>query len=251
VVEIARNQRKAIKAMSVSEVSEAMGINTRVHLAEATTLLRKRINDRWMSEGVTIIDPDTTYIEPDVLLGKDTTIWPNTFLKGRAWVGENCQIGPNTIIQDSVIGHRSTILASVMEYAIVENDVEMGPFCHLRKGAHLASQVHMGNFVEVKDSYLGQGTKMGHFSYIGNAKIGQNVNIGAGTITCNFDGTLKHPTEIGSDVFIGSDTMLVAPLKLGNGSRTGAGAVVTHDVPAGETVIGVPARPIKKKGNES
>jgi bifunctional UDP-N-acetylglucosamine pyrophosphorylase / glucosamine-1-phosphate N-acetyltransferase len=251
VVEIARNQRKAIKAMSVGESSEAMGINTRLHLAEATTLLRKRINDHWMTEGVTIVDPATTYIEPDVLIGKDTTIWPNTYLKGRAWVGENCQIGPNTIIQDSVIGHRSTILASVMEYAIVENDVNMGPFCHLRKGAHLASQVHMGNFGEVKDSYLGQGTKMGHFSYIGNAKIGQNVNIGAGTITCNFDGTLKHPTEIGSDVFIGSDTMLVAPVKLGNNSKTGAGSVVTHDVPAGEVVVGVPARPIKKKGNES
>lgn len=251
VVEIARNQRKMVKALSVSEISEAMGINTRHHLAEASNLLRKRINDRWMADGVTIIDPASTYIEPDVLIGKDTTIWPNTYLKGRAWVGENCQIGPNTIIQDSVIGHRSVILSSVMEYAIVENDVEMGPFCHLRKGAHLASQVHMGNFGEVKDSYLGQGTKMGHFSYIGNAKIGQNVNIGAGTITCNFDGTSKNTTEIGADVFIGSDTMLVAPVKLGIGSRTGAGAVVTHDVPPNQTVVGVPARPLKKKGNGS
>jgi bifunctional UDP-N-acetylglucosamine pyrophosphorylase/glucosamine-1-phosphate N-acetyltransferase len=251
IVEIARNQRKMVKALSVSEPAEAMGINTRLHLAEATAMLRKRINERWMNDGVTIVDPASTYIEPDVLIGKDTTIWPNTYLKGRAWVGENCQIGPNSIIQDSVIGHRSTILASVMEYAIVENDVEMGPFCHLRKGAHLASQVHMGNFGEVKDSYLGQGTKMGHFSYIGNAKIGQNVNIGAGTITCNYDGTNKNTTEIGADVFIGSDTMLVAPVKLGIGARTGAGSVVTHDVPPSQTVVGVPARPLKKKGNES
>ncbi len=251
VVEIARTQRQKVKAISVSEPAEAMGINTRIHLAEATTMLRKRICDRWMTEGVTIIDPATTYIEPDVLIGKDTTIWPNSFLRGRAWVGENCQIGPNTIIQDSVIGHRSTILASVMEYAIVENDVEMGPFCHLRKGAHLASQVHLGNFGEVKDSYLGQGTKMGHFSYIGNAKIGQNVNIGAGTITCNYDGTTKNTTEIAADVFLGSDTMLVAPVKLGIGSKTGAGAVVTHDVLPNQTVVGVPARPLKKKGNGS
>jgi bifunctional UDP-N-acetylglucosamine pyrophosphorylase/glucosamine-1-phosphate N-acetyltransferase len=250
VVEIARNQRKMVKAVPVSDSSEAMGINNRVHLTEAITLLRQRINEKWMSEGVTIIDPTTTYIEPDVLIGKDTTIWPNTFVKGRAWIGDNCQIGPNTIIQDSVVGHRSTILCSVMEFAIVENDVEMGPYCHLRKGAHLATQVHLGNFAEVKDSYLGQGTRMGHFSYIGNAKIGTNVNIGAGTITCNYDGVNKNPTEIGSDVFIGSDTMLVAPIKIGNGAKTGAGAVVTHDVPAGVVVAGVPARAMKKKGNE-
>lgn len=250
VVEIARNQRKMVKAISVSEPYEAMGINNRIHLSEAITMLRQRINEKWMNEGVTIIDPATTYIEPDVLIGKDTTIWPNTFLKGRAWIGDNCQIGPNSIIQDSVVGHRSTILCSVMEYAIAENDVEMGPYCHLRKGAHLASQVHMGNFGEVKDSYLGQGTKMGHFSYIGNAKIGTNVNIGAGTITCNFDGTNKNPTEIGSDVLIGSDTMLVAPVKIGNRAKTGAGAVVTHDVAEGEVVAGVPARAMKKKGNE-
>ncbi len=248
VVAIARDQRKKVKAISVSEPSEAIGINTRLHMAEATALLRNRINEKWMSEGVTIIDPTSTYIEPEVLVGKDTTIWPNTYLKGRAWVGEYCQIGPNTMIQDSVVGHRSTVFYSILEYAIVENDVEMGPFCHLRKGAHLASHVHMGNFGEVKDSYLGQGTKMGHFSYIGNAKIGQNVNIGAGTITCNFDGENKNPTEIGSDVFIGSDTMLVAPLRIGDKAKTGAGAVVTHDVENGEVVIGVPARPIKKKG---
>jgi len=249
VVEIARNQRKSVKAISVSEPQEAMGINNRVHLSEATSMLRQRINERWMTEGVTIIDPASTYIEPDVLIGKDSTIWPNTYLRGRAWIGENCSIGPNTIIQDSVVGHRSTILSSVMEYAIVENDVEMGPYCHLRKGAHLSSHVHLGNFGEVKDSYLGQGTKMGHFSYIGNAKIGTNVNIGAGTITCNYDGVNKNPTEIEADAFIGSDTMLVAPIKIGKGAKTGAGSVITHDVPAGTLVSGVPARPMKKKGN--
>jgi bifunctional UDP-N-acetylglucosamine pyrophosphorylase/glucosamine-1-phosphate N-acetyltransferase len=132
-----------------------------------------------------------------------------------------------------------------MESAVVENDVEMGPFCHLRKGAHLASHVHMGNFGEVKNSYLGEGTKMGHFSYIGDAHIGRNVNIGAGTITCNYDGEKKNKTVLGDNVFTGSDTMLVAPVTLGEGAVTGAGAVVTRDVPAHALAVGVPAKVVK------
>jgi len=151
-----------------------------------------------------------------------------------------------TIIQDSTIADKCVILESVLEFATVEEHVEMGPFCHLRKNAHLGPHVHMGNFGEVKDSYLGSGTKMGHFSYIGNAQIGMNVNIGAGTITCNYDGVNKNTTEIGDDVFIGSDTMLVAPIKIGAGAKTGAGAVVNKDVPAGDLVVGVPAKSIKK-----
>jgi bifunctional UDP-N-acetylglucosamine pyrophosphorylase/glucosamine-1-phosphate N-acetyltransferase len=138
------------------------------------------------------------------------------------------------------------VLASVLERAVLEDDVDMGPFARLRKGAHLKSHVHMGNFGEVKDSVLHEGVKMGHFSYIGNADIGANTNIGAGTITCNYDGVGKHPTEIGEDAFIGSDTMLVAPLKLGDGARTGAGAVVTKNVPDDTLVVGMPARAIRK-----
>ena len=148
----------------------------------------------------------------------------------------------NLIYQDN----KCKILASVLESAVLEDDVDMGPFARLRKGAHLKSHVHMGNFGEVKDSTLHEGVKMGHFSYIGNANIGANTNIGAGTITCNFDGEKKHATEIGEDVFIGSDTMLVAPLTLGNGARTGAGAVVTKNVPEDTLVVGVPARAIRK-----
>jgi bifunctional UDP-N-acetylglucosamine pyrophosphorylase/glucosamine-1-phosphate N-acetyltransferase len=146
-------------------------------------------------------------------------------------------------------GKDCRIRASVVEAAWVEDGVGMGPFCHLRPGAHLAAGVHMGNFGEVKSSYLGPGTKMGHFSYIGDALIGENVNIGAGTITCNFDGEHKNKTEIGNEVFIGSDTMLVAPLKIGDGAKTGAGSVVTHDVEAGTTVVGVPARRHSKQTN--
>ncbi|MDR3576635.1 MAG: bifunctional UDP-N-acetylglucosamine diphosphorylase/glucosamine-1-phosphate N-acetyltransferase GlmU [Anaerolineaceae bacterium] len=235
-----------VQAISLQDNGEALGINTRLHLAEAENILRQRINTKHMLAGVTLMDPNSIYIQADVIIGKDTIVWPNTYLRGKTSIGEGCSIGPNTIIEDTQIGNACTILASVLEGAVVENHVGMGPFCHLRKGAHLAQDVHMGNFGEVKDSYLGPGTKMGHFSYIGNAHIEEDVNIGAGTITCNFDGVNKNPTEIGAHAFIGSDTMLVAPVSIGEGARTGAGSVVTHDVPAQDVVVGVPARHLKK-----
>jgi bifunctional UDP-N-acetylglucosamine pyrophosphorylase/glucosamine-1-phosphate N-acetyltransferase len=199
-----------------------------------------------MLNGVTILDPASTYIEAGVSLGVDTIVWPNTYIQGKTSIGENCQVGPNTHIRDSQIGNGCRVFMSVMEGALLEDNVEMGPFARLRKGAHLCKGVHMGNFGEVKESTLGPGVKMGHFSYIGNATIGAEANVGAGTITCNYDGEKKHPTEIGEGVFIGSDTMLVAPVKLGDYARTGAGAVVTRDVPADTLAVGVPARAIKK-----
>jgi bifunctional UDP-N-acetylglucosamine pyrophosphorylase/glucosamine-1-phosphate N-acetyltransferase len=157
-------------------------------------------------------------------------------------IGEDCVIGPNTVIRDSKVGNACEIFASVVEHAHLEDRVDIGPFGHLRKGAHLGEGVHMGNYGEVKNSTLAAGVKMGHFSYIGDAEIGENVNIGAGTITCNYDGKNKHKTVIEKDVFIGSDTMLVAPLHIGEGASTGAGAVVTKDVEKGAVVVGVPAR---------
>lgn len=247
VVGIAVSDGLKVQALTAADPGEALGINNRVHLAEAEQVMRRRINTAHMLAGVTIVNPDSTYIDPTVQIGPDTVIYPNTYLRGSTVIGAGCEIGPNSIILDTRIGDDCTILASVMEYAHIENHVGMGPFIHLRKGAHLADHVHMGNFGEVKNSYLGPGTKMGHFSYIGDATIGPNVNIGAGTITCNFDGEHKFPTEIGADAFIGSDTMLVAPVKIGEGAHTGAGAVVTHDVNPHETVVGVPARPLKKK----
>jgi len=246
LVEIAVRQGKNVQAILADNAEDLVGVNTRVHLAEAASQLRRRINHKWMLAGVTLQDPETTYIEAGVQIGRDTVLAPNTHLLGETRIGEACFIGPNSLVRDSQIGDRCRVFFSVVEQAVLENNVDIGPFGHLRKGAHLAKGVHMGNFGEVKNSYLGPGTKMGHFSYLGDATVGANVNIGAGTITCNYDGERKHPTEIGDDVFIGSDTMLVAPLKVGSGARTGAGAVVTKDVSEKTLVVGMPARAIRK-----
>lgn len=247
LVGIAVAEGLSVQAQIAQDPLEIIGINTRVHLAEAQTVLRQRINRQWMLAGVTLVDPQTTYLEPGVTIGQDTTIWPNTYLQGsKTIIGENCNLGPNTIIRDTQLGNRCTVYASVLVGATVEDDVDIGPFGHLREGAHLAQGVHIGNFGEIKNSYLGPGTKMGHFSYLGDTTTGPDVNIGAGAITCNYDGEKKHPTEIGAGVFIGSDTMLVAPVKIGAGARTGAGAVVTKDVPPGTLAVGAPARAIRK-----
>ena len=247
LVALAKNQDLYIEAVPAEDPEELIGINTRVHLAEAGKILRKRINEELMLSGVSLVDPDTAYIEPDVKIGQDTVILPNTFLQGGTSIGNNCLIGPDTRIFKSQIGDFCEIEYSVIEESKVENGVDIGPFSHLRKGAHIGPGVHIGNFGEIKDSYLGEGTKVGHFSYLGNAQIGKDVNIGAGTITCNYDGKKKHQTVIKDGVFVGSDTMLVAPLKLGENSSTGAGSVVTKDVPPDTVVAGIPARNIAKK----
>jgi bifunctional UDP-N-acetylglucosamine pyrophosphorylase/glucosamine-1-phosphate N-acetyltransferase len=246
LVSMAVTEGHAVQSMSVEDPKEVIGINTRLHLAQAEALLRQRINQSWMLAGVTMIDPSRTHIEPGVTLGQDTILWPGTYLHGNTQIGEGCVIGPNTIIIDSKVGDDCTLLESVLEGALLEEHVEMGPYCHLRKGAHLCKGVHMGNFGEVKNSTLGPGAKMGHFSYLGDASVGAEANIGAGTITCNYDGTHKYQTEIGEGAFIGSDTMLVAPVKVGAGAKTGAGAVVTRDIPPHSLAVGVPARVVKE-----
>jgi len=246
VVGLAVGEGYAVDSLLLEDPTEAIGLNNRVHLAQAEQVMRQRINEGMMLSGVTIINPDVTYIEVSVSIARDTVLYPNTCLRGTTTIGEDCAIGPDTTVIDSRIGNHVQIRASLVENADVHDHVSMGPFCHLRHGAVLDEGVHLGNFGEVKESYLGCGTRMGHFSYIGNAHIGKNVNIGAGTITCNFDGIEKHPTEIGDDVFLGSDTMLVAPVKIGDRSRTGAGAVVTRDVPPDTLVFGVPAKEKRK-----
>jgi bifunctional UDP-N-acetylglucosamine pyrophosphorylase/glucosamine-1-phosphate N-acetyltransferase len=249
LVGIAVDEGLRVEAVTTTDRTEVLGINTRVHLAEAERALRLRINERWMLTGVTIVDPDTTYIGSDVSVGQDTTVYPNTHLRGKTTIGAHCAIGPNTIIEDCQIGDRCKVLASVLEQAVMEDDSDIGPFGHLRKGARLCQGAHMGNFGEMKNSTLGPGAKMGHFSYLGDAQVGAEANIGAGTITCNYDGKQKHRTEIGEGAFIGSDTMLVAPVKVGKGAKIGAGSVVTHDVPDGAVAYGVPAR-VKKRVEE-
>ncbi|MGD8455536.1 MAG: bifunctional UDP-N-acetylglucosamine diphosphorylase/glucosamine-1-phosphate N-acetyltransferase GlmU [Anaerolineales bacterium] len=244
---LASSAGQPVKAHVLEDPAEAMGINTRVHLAEAEAILRERINSKWMLAGVTIIDPHTTYISMNASIGEDTILYPNTFLEGDTHIGEDCRIGPNAILRDSQVGNHCEITASMIESAKIEDHVDIGPFGHLRKGAHLAEGVHMGNFGEVKNATLGPGVKMGHFSYIGDATIGKNVNIGAGTITANYDGKQKHHTTIEDNVFIGSDTMLIAPLKIGKGASTGAGSVVNKDVEENMVVVGIPARAIRKK----
>jgi len=232
--------------LKLDDPDEAIGINTLEHLAAAEGAVRRRINRELMGRGVRILDPATTYIDAGVRVGPDTLLLPGTHLQGHTVIGSGCQVGPNSILRDTQVGDGCRIEASVLEGAILEGDDEVGPFAHLRSGARLGLGVHVGNFGEIKNSTLGPGVKVGHFSYLGDATIGQGVNIGAGTITCNFDGEHKHPTTIGAGAFIGSDTMLVAPVTIGSGARTGAGAVVTRDVPAHTLAAGVPARVIRK-----
>jgi len=249
LVSMAVGEGHPIETIIVADPLETLGINDRLHLARVESVVRQRIREELMLSGVTIVDPASTYVDATVAVGQDTIIYPNTHLQGSTHIGENCLVGPNTIVRNSSIGDDCRLEASVIEEAVIENEVSVGPFAHLRKGAHLAEGVHMGNFGEIKNSYLGPGVKMGHFSYIGDATVGANVNIGAGTITCNYDGVNKYPTVIEEGAFIGSDAMLVAPVRIGARARIGAGAVVTHDVPPDSTAYGVPAR-VKQKGED-
>lgn len=239
-----------IESLETDDPLETLGINTRVELAVAAKALQQRINEHWMLEGVTIMDPATTYVDSAVRIERDTIILPNTHLRGATTIGAGCEIGPNSSIENCEIGDRCRVTASVLEDAVMEEASEIGPFGHLRKGARLCQGAHMGNFGEMKNSTLGPGAKMGHFSYLGDATVGAEANIGAGTITCNYDGRRKHPTVIGAGAFIGSDTLLVAPVEIGAGAKTGAGSVVTHDVPPGSLAYGVPAR-VREKTNAS
>jgi bifunctional UDP-N-acetylglucosamine pyrophosphorylase / glucosamine-1-phosphate N-acetyltransferase len=244
LVGIASSQGRKIVTVS-GTLDETIGINDRVQLAAAERLLRLRVLDRLMYAGVTIIDPASTYIDADVEVGPDTVILPGTIITGKTRIGSMCRIGPGTTIDQSVLGNDCIVRNSVLEETTLEDGVRIGPFSHCRPGAYLARNVRMGNFGEVKNSYIGAETDMHHFSYVGDATVGEHVNIGAGTITCNYDGVKKNHTTIGDGASIGSDTMLIAPVTVGEHAITGAGSVVNRDVPAGAVVAGVPARVLR------
>jgi bifunctional UDP-N-acetylglucosamine pyrophosphorylase/glucosamine-1-phosphate N-acetyltransferase len=239
-------------AVTVSaDPGEALGVDDRVRLAEAERRMRARILEQHMLAGVTISDPATTYIDAAVQLAADVTVLPNCYLYGATRVDTNTTIGPGTTLRSARIGAGSRVQASVIEDSTIGANVTVGPYAHVRGGAEISDDCELGNYAEVKNSVLGRGVKMHHFSYIGDADIGDHTNIAAGTITCNFDGVNKHRTKVGANAFIGSDTMLIAPVTIGDGASTGAGAVVTRDVAAGAKVVGMPARAIRRKRPEA
>jgi bifunctional UDP-N-acetylglucosamine pyrophosphorylase/glucosamine-1-phosphate N-acetyltransferase len=244
LVNLARGEGLSVRATLTQDEEEVLGVNDRLQLAEANAVLRRRILDDLLRLGVTIVDPATTYVEPEVTIEPDTVIQPGCHLRGSTRIARDCEIGPNTYIVDSEIGAGSRVWFSVLEGASVGERVQIGPFSHLRPGAIIDDDVTLGNYAEVKNSRVGAGTQMHHFSYVGDADVGQRVNVGAGTVTVNFNSETraKSRTTVDDDASLGSDTMLVAPVHVGEGAMTAAGAVVTHDIPPGEVWIGAPAR---------
>ncbi len=215
----------------------AMGINSRGGLARTTRVMRERINEKHLANGVTLLDPDTTYIDTEVRIGSDTVIHPMTFLSGSTTIGAGSEIGPDTRIVDSTVGRDARVSFAVVQGSRIGPRAQVGPYAHLRPGTRIGPGAVIGNFVEVKASEIGEGAKVKHLSYVGDATIGRRANLGAGTVTVNYDGYTKHPTRIGDDARVGSDTMLVAPVTVGKGAVTGAGSVITTDVPAGALAL--------------
>lgn len=233
----------------VGDHEEAEGVNSRSQLAAATRVLRARAAEFWMDEGVSILDPTTTYIDPTVKIARDATILPFTFLEGETTIAEGAQVGPQARIVDCEVGPGATVQFAVAVGAKIGPDVSVGPFASLRAGTVLERGSKVGTFVETKKTVLGEGSKAPHLSYLGDAEIGRDVNVGAGTITCNWDGVGKHSTVIEDDAYVGSDTMLVAPVHIRKRGATGAGAVVRGEVPEDALAVGVPARIIEGKGD--
>lgn len=236
-----------IEAVPVADTRDVLGVNTRVELAEVASILRQRILRRHMLAGVTVVDPLTTYVDVDVEIGQDTVLQPMTLLRGGTRIGSDCQIGPSTLIQDSTVGDGTTIRSSQVVESVIEQQVRVGPFANLRPGTRLRSRVKIGDFVEVKNAVMEEGAQASHLSYIGDAEIGAGTNIGAGAITCNYDGTHKHRTVVGARAFIGSNSTLVAPVNIGEGAYVAAGSPITEDVPA-ESLAIARSRPVMKEG---
>lgn len=232
MVEILRGHGHATTIVHCEDYREGLGANNRVQLAELAALARDRINERLMLDGVTMLDPATTWVGPDVTVGRDTVLLPMTMLWGATSVGEECVLGPNTRLTDCTVADHVTLEETVGVDVTIEKDVTCGPRAYLRGGAHVLAGAHVGTHVEIKNSVIGEGSKVPHLSYIGDCTMGAGVNIGGGSITCNYDGVHKNRTVIGDNVFVGSDTMMVAPVTIGDGALVGASSCVTKDVPA-------------------
>ena len=238
LIHIARNQRLGVEALVDPDWEVLLGINSRKELAEATRTMKRRINDWHMSQGVTLIDPETTFIESDAKIGRETIIYPNVYIQGNTVIGEDCVIESTVKIVNSILENSVHIkMGCVITESRLGTGADLGPFAHLRPGADLRQRVHVGNFVEVKKSVLHEGVKAGHLTYLGDADVGADTNVGAGTITCNYDGVQKHRTIIGEKAFIGSNTALVAPVTVGAGAYVGAGSTITKEVPPGKLGI--------------
>jgi bifunctional UDP-N-acetylglucosamine pyrophosphorylase/glucosamine-1-phosphate N-acetyltransferase len=239
IIKSALRKKKKVTTFAAPDPLEVMGINTRAELAQAEGIMAERVRRHWMAEGVTIHDPGSVYIEPAVHIGRDTVIYPNCYLRGETVIGEGCRIGPQVEIVDSQIGNRVEIrFCTMITESFIADDAITGPFAHLRPQSQLEKGAKIGNFVEVKKSRIGPGTKANHLAYIGDSEVGAGVNIGAGAITCNYDGFQKHRTIIEDGVFVGSNTALVAPIKVGKGASVGAGTTVTKDVPPYALAVG-------------
>jgi bifunctional UDP-N-acetylglucosamine pyrophosphorylase/glucosamine-1-phosphate N-acetyltransferase len=253
-VALAVSQGLRVETLVAGDAEEVLGVNDRAQLAAAGAVWRRRINAAHMQSGVTIIDPETTYIDVTVTIGRDTIIYPGTFLEGNTIIGAGCCLGPGTTIRDSQVGDGSTIIHAVVLESTIGPGCQIGPFAYLRPGTILEAGVKVGDFVEIKATRVGRGSKVPHLTYLGDATVGREVNIGAGTITCNYDGRQKWPTIIEDGAFIGSNTNLVAPVRVGAGALIGAGSTITEDVPAGslalarEKQVNLPSR--GKKGEE-
>ena len=238
VIGILQRRGQPIEAVVTDDPVECLGINDRKQLAHVAALLRSRTLDRLMSEGVTIIDPATTYVDDTVSVGPDSVIEPGVVLEGATVIGAECAIGLGCHVSDSRLGDRVILKPyCVLTEATVEDEATLGPFCHLRPLSRVGARAKVGNFVELKKSRIGRGSKVPHLSYVGDATVGEDVNIGAGTITCNYDGVAKHETRIGAGAFIGTNTSLVAPLTIGEGAYVGAGSTITKDVPPGALAV--------------
>ena len=237
MLEILKGAGQDVTIFHCDDYRDGLGVNSRAQLAELTAIARDRINARWMAEGVTFLDPSQAWVGPDATIGRDTIVWPQTHLIGNTHVGENCQLGPNSRLTDTQVGNDCVVDETVSIEAVLENNVNCGPRAYLRPGTHMLDGSKAGTHVEIKKSTIGRGSKVPHLSYIGDTTMGEGVNVGAGSITCNYDGKHKNPTTIGDRTFIGSDTMMVAPVNIGSDAVTGAGGTITKDVPDGALAL--------------